>query len=407
MSPTTEAQPSHAMSPADKVRLFGSLFRGRPDVYPKLWINSKKGTKGYSPACTNEWVRGVCEKPRVKCGECPRQAFQPIDDDTILGHLQGRHVIGVYPMLFDESCWFLAADFDKGNWMEDVASFVATCRGHDVPVAVERSRSGNGAHVWFFFAAPVPAAIARTMGCFLLTETMSRHHELPLSSYDRLFPNQDTMPRGGFGNLIALPLQRSARQAGHTLFVDEAWQPLPDQWAFLAGAPRIEPRRVHELAQEARDGGRIIGARNADSATEDDAEPWRRRPSRRTTRPTITAPLPAQVRAVLSQQLFVEQQGLPSALISEIKRLAAFQNPEFYKKQAMRLSTALTPRVISCGENTPQHVGLPRGCVEDLRELLAAYDVGLSVDDQRDLGTPLDLTFEGQLEPAQQDAAQD
>lgn len=403
----TANQPGRALSPTDKVTLFRSLFRGRSDVYPKLWINSKNGTKGYSPACTNEWVRGVCEKPRVKCSECPSQAFPPVDDDAILGHLQGRHIIGVYPMLPDETCWFLAADFDKGSWMEDVTAFVTTCRDYDVPVAVERSRSGNGAHVWFFFAVPVPAATARTMGCHLLTETMSRRHELPLSSYDRLFPNQDTMPRGGFGNLIALPLQHTARQAGNSVFVDEAWQPHPDQWAFLASHPRIEPGRVHELARVARDAGTVIGAPSADSTAEDIAEPWHRTPSRRTTRLTITTPLPSQVRAVLAQQLFVEKEALPSALITEIKRLAAFQNPEFYKKQAMRLSTAMTPRVISCAEETAQHIGLPRGCAENLQELLEPHEIDLELDDLRDSGTPLDLTFEGKLDPVQQSAARD
>lgn len=399
--------PSLPSSPAEKIRLFRTLFRGRPDVYPKLWTNDKKSTKGYAPACSNEWVRGICEKPRVKCGECPHQAFLAVDEDVILAHLQGRHVVGVYPLLLDESCWFLAADFDKGDWKEDVAAFLTTCREFDLPAAVERSRSGNGAHVWFFFAAPVPAAVARTMGCYLLTETMSRRHELPLTSYDRLFPNQDTMPRGGFGNLIALPLQHTPRQTGNTLFVDDDWQPFADQWGFLATIPRIPPAVVHTLAREASERGRVVGARAADFPAEGDAEPWLRPPSRRAAPAPITVPLPTHVHAVLAQQVFVEKQDLPSALLSQIKRLAAFQNPEFYKKQAMRLSTALTPRVIGCAEETPHHVGLPRGCVEDLRELLTGHNVGLLLDDKRTLGTPLEVVFQGELDSTQQQAARD
>ena len=176
--------------------------------------NARTARKGYAPVCANEWVRGVCEKPRVKCGECPNQAFLAVTDQAIIEHLQGKHVIGVYPLLEDETCWFLAIDFDKRSWKEDVAAFAETCRSASIPVAVERSRSGNGAHAWFFFAAPVSAATARRMGCFLITETMARHHKLSMESYDRLFPNQDTMPRGGFGNLIALPLQYEARQYG-------------------------------------------------------------------------------------------------------------------------------------------------------------------------------------------------
>jgi hypothetical protein len=182
---------------AEKVALFRSLFRGRQGVYPKLWVNAKSSRTGYAPACGNEWVRGVCEKPRVRCGECPNQAFLAVSDRVIQYHLQGRHVAGVYPLLVDETCWFLAADFDKGDWMADTAAFREACRSAGVPVAVERSRSGNGAHAWFFFNAPVPAVTARRMGCFLLTQAMSRRHDLSMSSYDRLFPNQDTMPAGG------------------------------------------------------------------------------------------------------------------------------------------------------------------------------------------------------------------
>jgi hypothetical protein len=239
------------MASAEKVALFRSLFRGRDDVYPKLWENSRTGKKGYAPACANEWVRGVCEKPRVKCGECPNQAFLTVTDQVIVDHLQGRHVIGVYALLEGETCWFLAVDFDKQSWMEDVAAFVQTCRSAHLSVAVERSRSGNGAHAWFFFAAPVPAALARKLGCFLITETMARRHELSMNSYDRLFPNQDTMPRGGFGNLIALPLQHEARQLGNTVFLDDEFNPHPDQWAYLAEIDRIAPATVERIAAEA------------------------------------------------------------------------------------------------------------------------------------------------------------
>lgn len=224
---TTSASPA-PMTAEQKVRLFRSLFRGRPDVFPTRFVSSKSGNAGYAPACANKFVRGVCELPKVKCGECPNQAFLPAGDRAILDHLQGRHVMGVYPLLQDETCWFLAADFDKASWQEDVGAFRETCRAVGVPSAIERSRSGNGAHAWFFFSSPVPASLARKMGCYLITETMARRHELRMESYDRLFPNQDTMPRGGFGNLIALPLQHEARKQGNTLFLDDAFQPWPD-----------------------------------------------------------------------------------------------------------------------------------------------------------------------------------
>jgi superfamily II DNA or RNA helicase len=391
----------------EKVALFMKLFRGRADVFPKRWENANKGTKGYSPTCGNEWVPGVCDKRNIKCGECPNQAFVPVTEQTIRDHLQGRHVAGVYPMLPDETCWFLAVDFDKAQWQDDVAAFVETCRDKGAPCAVERSRSGNGAHVWFFFTAPVPACNARNMGCYLLTETMSRRHALPMTSYDRFFPNQDTMPSGGFGNLIALPFQDGPRQTANSVFVDEAWTPYPDQWAFLASVPRLLPADVEALAREATEKGKVVGVRMADpSEEEDSATPWERPPSRRKSRPDIQGPLPDCVRAVLSQLLFVETDGLPSPLINEIRRLAAFQNPEFYKRQALRLSTARTPRIITRAEEHPQHIGLPRGCIDDLSGLLSSYRVDLSVEDKRTEGSELDLSFHGELTPIQKEVVQ-
>ncbi len=388
-----------------KIRLFRQLFRGRDDVYPKLWISTKTGRKGYSPACSNEWVRGVCEKPRVKCSDCLNQAFLPPTDQAILDHLQGRHTIGIYPLLKDETCWFLAADFDKESWAEDVVAFVDTCSDLGIPAAIERSRSGNGAHVWFFFSTPVPAVSARRMGCYLITETMSRRHQLAMNSYDRLFPNQDTLPRGGFGNLIALPLQYEPRQAGNSVFLDENLQPHPDQWACLASLKRIAPSTVESIALDATRQGKIIGVRFA-STSEDEKDdfPWERPPSGRPEKASITEPIPTKIHAVLAQRLFVDKTNLPSALINQIKRVAAFQNPEFYKKQNMRLSTALTPRIISCAEELSRFIALPRGCHDEITDLLGQYDSTLTIDDQRNPGELLNVKFEGKLTDIQQQA---
>jgi superfamily II DNA or RNA helicase len=391
----------------DRLRLFRQLFRGREDVFARLWTNPKKQSTGYAPACANEWIRGVCEKPRVKCGECSNQAFLPVDDKAIRGHLQGQHVMGVYPLLLDETCWFLAVDFDGAGWRDDVAAFVETCVSRGCPTAVERSRSGNGAHTWFFFTAPVAASLARNFGSFLLTETMARRHQLSMQSYDRLFPNQDTVPRGGFGNLIALPLQHAATLDGNTLFVDATWTPYPDQWAILAAVRCLDPAHVESLVKDAARRGQIVGVRAAGLDDEaENAAPWTRPPSGVRTPPAIPGPLPPEVRAVLAQRLFVAKAGLPSPLLNQIKRLAAFQNPEFYKKQRMRLSTALTPRVITCFEEHPEHLALPRGCRSDLETLLHQYGVRLAIDDQRTDGDPLDVHFHGELTPLQEDAAQ-
>ena len=392
---------------ADKVKLFRSLFRGRTDVFPVRFVSKKTGNPGYAPACSNKWEPGLCHlKSGGKCSNCPNQAFVPVEDRIVIDHLRGHHVIGCYPMLEDETTWFLAVDFDKSSWKEDVASFAETSRVHDIPAAVERSRSGNGAHAWFFFASPVSANIARRMACYLITATMDRRHELSMQSYDRLFPNQDTMPRGGFGNLIALPLQHEPRQLGNSVFIDEQFEPFPDQWEFLASVPRIDPALATKIAQEAIRADQVVSVRFTElTDVQEDAKPWTIPPSKRDREIPIIGPLPSTVRAVLSQRLYIEKQGLPPALLNRLKRLAAFQNPEFYKKQRMRLSTAMTPRVITCAEELPQFVSLPRGCTPEVEQLLREYQITFKLEDERQLGTPLDLRFHGDLTAIQSEAA--
>lgn len=328
-----------------------------------------------------------------------------MSDQTVIDHLQGRYVMGLYPLLQGETCWFLAVDFDKHSWMDDVSVFIETCRDVGVPAAVERSRSGNGAHVWFFFTAPVSASSARKMGCYLITEAMARRHQLSMESYDRLFPSQDTMPRGGFGNLIALPLQHEAREQGNTLFLNDQFVPYQDQWAFLARLQRITPSVVEHVAAEATRKGLVVGVRGVDLGEDEEKRPWMRPPSGYAQRIEIAGPLPQSVGAVLAQRLFVEKKALPSALLNQIKRLAAFQNPEFYKKQSMRLSTALTSRVIACAEEFPEHIALPRGSLATLGDLLQSHGIALAVDDQRTSGDPLDVSFDGTLTSVQGDAA--
>jgi len=172
-----------------------------------------------------------------------------------------ENTIGIYPLLPDETCWFLAVDFDKKCWMADAAAFAATCRRFEVPIAVERSRSGNGAHIWLFFDRPVHAANARQLGCALLTRTMENRHEIGLDSYDRLFPSQDTVPKGGFGNLIALPLQKHPREQGNSVFLDEVFQPHADQWRFLEAVQRISTDILSRMIQKIAPTGNTIGVR--------------------------------------------------------------------------------------------------------------------------------------------------
>ncbi len=405
-------QVSNASSSRDKIALFRSLFRGREDVYPRRFVSKRTGQAGYSPACANEWVYRLCEKPKIKCADCPNRRFLPVADEVIRWHLSGRDnngrefVMGVYPMLLDETCFFLAVDFDKASWREDAGAFVATCRHFGLPVAMERSRSGNGAHVWFFFCGAVLASAARKLGSFLLTETMERRPDVGLDSYDRFFPNQDTLPRGGFGNLIALPLQKAAREQGHTVFLDDQLQPYDDQWAFLSAVPKIPRDLVEELSSKAQYQGRILGAHMAVSEEEGSLTPWDAPPSRRSKDPPVAGPLPERIEIVLADQIYLPKEVLPPALRNRLIRLAAFPNPEFYRAQAMRLTTHNKPRVIHCAENHPRHIALPRGCWEEARKLLQSLKIKIVLRDKRFAGVSLDVAFRGELRPDQQGAAE-
>jgi superfamily II DNA or RNA helicase/very-short-patch-repair endonuclease len=393
-----------------KIRLFRSLFRGREDVYPRRFESRKTGKSGYAPACANEWVRGICEKPRIKCAECQHRRFLPVNDDVIRWHLSGEDehrqpfVAGVYPLRLDEFCFFLAADFDKAHWQDDAAAFLRTCRRFDLDAALERSRSGRGGHVWIFFEQAIPAALARRLGAHLLTETMEGRPDVGLDSYDRLFPNQDTLPQGGFGNLIALPLQKMPRKRGHSVFLDERFVPWDDQWSYLSRIRKVGRAQVEHLVQEAERRGRILGVRLPPQEDGDD-EPWAIPPSRRHREPPVAGELPSTLELVLGNQIYVAKAELNPGLRNRLLRLAAFQNPEFYKAQSMRLSTYDKPRVIACAEDHPHHIGLPRGCLDELRDALQDLGIRPTIRDERHDGRPLDMTFHGELRRDQQVAA--
>ena len=392
----------------EKIELFCRLFAGRPDVFPVRWENRKTGRSGYSPACSNEWAKGFCSKPKVKCRECPHQAFIPPSKDIIEKHLRGgdarvgNFVAGVYPLLQDETCWFLAADFDKECWADDARALLDTCRARGIAAALERSRSGNGGHVWIFFSEPVPAMAARQMGSALITETMEKRPEIGFTSYDRFFPNQDTMPSGGFGNLIALPLQRKARELGNSVFVDDDLRSYNDQWAYLSSVPRLSADMVFRIADEAELSGRILGVRMPVEDEHAD-EPWKMLPSRRSAPRRIEAAVPHNIKIVIADQVYIDRTELPPALIARLVRLAAFQNPEFYRAQAMRLPTFDKPRVISCAELYAQHVALPRGCLEEAIGLLGDHGAAADLEDLREIGKdlPATVSFQGELRPPQ------
>ena len=380
------------------MKLFRSLFRGRDDVYAVRWEN-RNGKTGYSPACRKVWGN-----PLQKQSADSKEYF-PLTDQIIHDHLTGKLTAGIYPLLTDETCWFLVADFDKATWQDDVRAFLHTCAEWKVPAVLERSRSGRGGHIWIFFEAPLPAGLARKLGAAILTRTMEQRHQLGLDSYDRFFPSQDTMPKGGFGNLIALPLQHMPRGHGNSIFLDADFNPHPDQWVLLSCARRMAFAEVENVVREAERSGDLIGVRRSVTDDEQTEDPWTLPPSRKKKDETISGPLPAKVRVVRGNLIFVEKEGLPSAMLNRLHRLAAFQNPEFYRAQAMRLPTFGKPRVILCAEEFPEHVALPRGCLGEITVLLESHKIAVELDDQRFAGQPIEVTFHGQLRPGQQAAA--
>ncbi len=390
-------------TPSEKIALFRALFCGREDVFPKRWENTRTGRAGYAPACANEWKPRLCGKPKVKCGACPNQAFLPVTDEVIEGHLRGRHTIGVYPIRKDDTCRFLAADFDRKTWRRDARAFLEACRSKQIPAALERSRSGNGGHVWIFFDNPVPASLARRLGAHLLTEAMECHPDIGFASYDRFFPSQDTLPTGGFGNLIALPLQGGPRRIGNSVFLDRDFEPYSDQWAFLSSLRRLSPTEVTLATDEASRRGRVIGLRLP--LEERDEEPWLAPPSRRLPLPEISGAMPERINAVLGDQLYIPRADLPPGLVNRLIRVAAFQNPAYYSAQAMRRSTFGVPRIVACAELLSHHIALPRGCREVMESMLEELGIRVDVRDARDSGRPVETSFRGQLTPEQHTAA--
>lgn len=408
--PQTQATPiqtfskpdTNHLSPEAKITLFRSLFRGREDVYALRW-EGKNGRAGYSPACVYQWNQSPYDKATFKKNQ--NRELLPLTDEIIRNHLMGKQTVGVYPLLCDETCWFLAVDFDKKTWMDDAAAFLKTCNEMGVPAVLERSRSGNGAHIWIFFDRPIQASVARKLGCAILTRTMEQRHQVGLDSYDRFFPNQDTMPKGGFGNLIALPLQKRPRDSGNSVFLDLDFQPYPDQWLILSMVERISTATVETLVQQASLKGDLVGVRRIITDEDMEEAPWTLPPSGSRIDKPITDPLPERVRIVRGNLLYIEKKDLPSIFIDRLIRLAAFQNPEFYKAQGMRLSTFGKPRVIACSEEFPQYIGLPRGCLDDLLSLLQIHGIRPDITDERILGIPIQVSFRGSLRPMQQMAA--
>ena len=386
----------------EKVDLFQSLFKGCEDVFAKRWYSNTTKKSGYQPVCEREWSREFCDKRKYKCSECPNRKFAPLSYEHIFNHLAGkdaygRDVVGLYPMLNDNTCFFLCTDFDdkscEHGYQSDVLAFAGVCKEWRIPCYIERSRSGNGAHVWVFFDNAIVAIKARRLGKSILTEAMNKDVHLSFKSYDRFFPNQDTLPDGGLGNLVALPLQGQARRNGNSVFVDENFQPYPDQWSFLLGIQKLSESTVDSILQKhASTLGELIKS--------SEGKPWE------TPKPeTIDqSDFSSSMTLIKANMLYIPLPYLSAKAVNYFKRMAAFHNPEFYAKQGMRLSTYDVLRIISCSELTDDYLALSRGCEDDVVEVLEANNVDYFIDDKTWHGREIDVSFKGQLREEQQQA---
>ena len=387
----------------ERIELFRSLFRGREDVFARRWYSKVTNKSGYQPVCVNEWRRGLCDKKAIKCAECPNRNFLSLGYDDVCRHLIGNDengcdVVGIYAIMSDNNCAFLCTDFDdkscKHGYKDDVLAFVGVCRDWNIPYSIERSRSGNGAHVWIFFNAVVPAYKARRLGNAILTEAMSRDGRMAFDSYDRFFPNQDRMPEGGFGNLVALPLQGKARKDLNSVFVDDEFFAYRDQWTYLAQVQKIEEQKVDVILQN------HIHEDLGVLSTSSESKPW-------------VTPVPQNINSAdftkaititVADKIYIPLNSVSAKVLNHIKRIAAFRNPEFYKKQAMRMSTYGIPRIISCFDITDDYLAMPRGCKEAIMKLLNSNGAKYTIVDETNHGKAVAVTFLGTEREEQLDA---
>jgi len=379
---TSQVAPSdlnHSSSPEEKVAFYRSLFFGRQDVYAVRWDNNRSGKSGWSPAVRGGWANA----------RRPDRELLPLTEEVVTRHLAGEIHAGLYPLLRDDRCGLLACDFDGPGWVLDALAFHDAARATGIPVALERSRSGDGAHVWMFFSQPVSAASARRIGFHVLREAMAGRAEIDLTSYDRLFPSQDFLPKGSFGNLIALPLQGDCRRRGTTVFVDPTTlEPHADQWAFLSSLDRMSAEAVDSLASNIKDIGVGPGAATyrAPRSSRTEAKP------------------PPTIIATEGAMLAVDRVGLPPSLIASLKHLASLHNPKFYENERLRFSNHDTPRFVRCYRESMGELLLPRGLREQVGALVLAAGSELEIRDACPTPGPVGFELSAVLSSSQQSA---
>lgn len=353
----------------EKISLFMSLFRGRTDVFAQKAIN-KSGSPVFYPVKT---FIGTYSDPNVP--------YSPLTKSIIFDHLKGNRIIGIYPLLKDNTCFFLAVDFDKKEWKKDVLAFADACDEIQIPYHIERSQSGNGAHVWFFFEKQVPASLARKFGSVLLNKTSNKRLEVGLDSYDRMFPSQDKLSIGGLGNLIALPFQNAARIKGNSVFVDKSFQVYEDQWSYLSTLTKVKEEKVRELVGKHQNNSQVIKETFTDNL-----------------------PIPKQMTIELKNGIHIPRNALPNRILLQLQKVATFSNPQYFKAKAKRYSTHRIPKQLDCSIVTNDELILPRGVLNEVEGLASSNNIPLNIIDSRQKGEPCNHRFVGQLTMQQEEA---
>lgn len=407
------------------VQYFYHLFKGRNDVYSKRSgkANKKTGKHGYYTQCWNFWKDGICLKkdnPQFHCGECQNRQYKELTGQVLYEHLLGikedaSDVVGLYPMFPDETINFLVFDFDCHDdlnggddganidleWVAEVNAFRKICENNEVPILVERSRSGKGAHIWIFFEKPILASIARRFGTALLTQGAESVNMRSFKYYDRMLPAQDHISlntktgKPGLGNLVALPLQGQALKLGNSAFIDENWNAYPNQWECLKEVKKLSSETVEERIKEWSAEG-ILGVLSndfeADTEGANDTKPWKKGNQALHKEDVSTI-----VEIVIADKVYISTESMKPRMQNGLRRIAAFSNPDFHKKAAMGLSTKGIPRIVFCGYDDAGYICIPRALLDSVIDRFKEVNISFTLIDKRCTGTPLDVSFNGTL----------
>ncbi|AIN93396.1 DEAD/DEAH box helicase family protein [Treponema putidum] len=415
-------------TPQEKIDLYTSLFVGRKDVFALRWYNATSNKSGYSPVCENKWKIGKCDMKKYSCADCPFKLPVPLSDRYIFNHLAGkdsacRDVVGLYPLMEGDVCRFLAFDFDSHTgssdaWKKDATAVRKICAAFSVPVSVEISRSGKGAHLWIFFSEAVAAKRARNFGRLILQAAMNERHSLSFESFDRMFPNQDAIPKDGYGNLIALPLQGQAVKNKCSVFVDEDFIPFGDQWEYLSSVKTLSEKAVQTCCSEIAKAVPEFLPNDFDESGNDKANDIVKAKTAYkisrilTDTPSSKNPQLTQkdfssaVHITFSNQIEIEKNGISERALGFFRRTSVFLNPEYFKNLHMRLPLYNIPRYIDCSDETENTLLLPRGNLGQIEKLLKDCNAPYEITDAREAGMCIEVAFTAELYAEQKAALQ-